>query len=1049
MKRNQFIQTLIILIGLFLLNIQIAYPQQGHQLSGTVKSPYSNEPIKGAVITVPGVQEVAQTDSLGSFSLEIVSPQGTLEIWAPGYYTSKIPIMERSYIDVVLIPQDKFNYNETLLKPLEIDELQNKSTAITNLSKDNFVMGSTSIEQAIYNAFPGLRSVNKSGTPGEGAYMNSRGVRSFISNSAPLIVINGVPQMPDMSDSYIVSGYSNSVLNAINPNDVKNISYLKGSEATTYGSLGSNGVILIETENAADQQTRVQFTGQYGLATNNSTLPVFGTEDFKSYIGNIALTRYPDPADVLNQFPFLQDENNYYQSFLYNNNTDWQDKIYNTAFVTDNQLRVKGGDAIAVYDLSLGYFNQNGVVKNTDFTRYHARLNGNVNVSRKVDVFASMAMAYMTSTYQEQGMIRETNPLLAALAKSPLRNPYNKDQYGNVLPEFAPVKDANGIIYENDGVSNPLAIVKSTDMEGTSYDVLLSGGINYKINQDIKLTGLVGFYYNYNRSNVFIPGVDDKAIMPLSEGFANNTVKVGIKETHNFYYNINGSWNKKLDNVHNIKAKAGWQAMTTRREYDAGEGRNTASDYYQNLDNTNSSGRSFNGYINKWNWMNFFANADYNYNNLFYGGVSFSLDGSSSIGGDASRFHLYPSVNAGWNIKNMPWLIDSNLINRLTLRTEYVSTGNSSFSSMLSKYYFRTQQFQQLSGIVRAGIPNTKIEPEKTGTFNIGLDVSLLNNSIDLTLDVYTSTTSNVILDKYISSAFGSNVLYDNVVKIRNQGIEVGLQGYIIRTKDIKWLIGGTIAHNKNKIKSLGGESDKIIELADGSALISRKGESVYSFYGYKTAGVYASTSAAKEDGYTNYAGTPFGAGDIRFVDTDGDKVIDSEDRVILGNADPNIFGRFYTSVSYKGFTLTANFAYSQGNKAYNAVRRNSESMKNFDNQLESVNRRWVREGQITDMPRAVYGDPMNNSRFSDRWIEDASFVKLKELTLSYTFDKDFIKFLQGGTFYVSGENLATWTKYLGLDPEFSYNYNPMYQGFDYGKIAQPINVKFGVNLQF
>jgi hypothetical protein len=315
-----------------------------------------------------------------------------------------------------------------------------------------------------------------------------------------------------------------------------------------------------------------------------------------------------------------------------------------------------------------------------------------------------------------------------------------------------------------------------------------------------------------------------------------------------------------------------------------------------------------------------------------------------------------------------------------------------------------------------------------------------------------------VILDKFISPVFGFNSIYDNAAKIKNTGVEIGAQAYLFRNRDWKWLVGGTFNLNRNELSDLGGERDKVIEMFDGSALVSQQGESVYSFYGYKTDGVYATAAEAENaylapDGsrraYTTYAGVPFKAGDVKFTDMNNDGIIDGQDRVILGDANPDFFGRFYTAVSFRNFTLSANFSYSKGNEAYNAVRREFESMSSFDNQLISAKRRWSREGQVTDMPKATYGDPIGNSRFSDRHIEDASFVKLKELTLSYSFKDGLIKFLRGGTFYVSGENLVTWTKYLGLDPEFSYSYSSVLQGFDYAKTAQPMNVKFGVNLQF
>ncbi len=1046
MKRYSIILSTIACFLLFC--IQAADSQNKYTLKGKVVS-LDSKGIKDAIISLPGTSKLVHTDNSGTFTIELDESSKEIECWASGYYLSKQSVLGRDYIEFSMIPENKINYTENLLRPFRSENIDTKSTAINSVGKTGFAEGSTSVEQAIYNALPGLRNLDKSGMPGEGAYTNARGINSFIGNSSPLIVINNIPYIPDMNISHVVNGYSQGVLNALNPNDIQNVTYLRGADAAAYGSLGSAGVILIETENAVDLETRVEFIGQYGLATNVSTYPMMNTDEYKSYIGNIALTKYTDQGDVLKLFPFLKDDPNYYYKFLYNHNTDWQDLIYNTAFVTDNVLKIKGGDAVAKYDLSLGYLNQNGVLKNTDFNRYHMRLNANINVTQRMDLFTSMSMAYMNNKSQEQGMSKETNPLLAAFAKSPLFGAYEEDEFNRQLPIYAKIKDENGNVKENNAVSNPLAIVNTTEIEAQTYDVAFSGGLNFRLTPNWKFAGLIGFYYNYDRSEAFFPGKDDKAIMPLSAGLAENTKRMGIKEILNVYYNLNASWKKKLEGVHDVSASLGWQGMTTKREYDSGSGRNTASDYYRNLKDVTYPD-PFYGYLEKWNWMNIYGYASYSYNNLASAGITMAYDAASSSGADADRFYFYPAFNAAVYLKNLPGVRDANWLNRLTLRGEYSVTGNSTYSSTLSSYSYETKTFRGQSGLVRSGISNSGVTPEKTTSGSLGLDISVLNNAIDLTIDVYSNMSNNLILEKLIESYNGAESVYDNTAKIQNRGIEVGLQAYVFKNKDIYALLGGTIAANKNKIKSMGGQGDRIIEFPDGSKLINREGESAYSFYGYKTDGIFASQAEADEAGLTNYAGVPFAAGDVRFVNVDdSNNYISPSDQVILGNASPDFFGRFYASFGYKNFALTANFAYSYGNEAYNAVRREFESMDNFENQLVTATRRWRYDGHVTDMPRAVYGDPMDNNRFSDRYIEDASFIKLKELTLSYNFGKDFIPFLRGGTFYVSGENLFTITKYLGLDPEFSYSYSSMLQGFDYGKVPHPLNVKFGVRLQF
>ncbi|MFA9392146.1 MAG: SusC/RagA family TonB-linked outer membrane protein [Prolixibacteraceae bacterium] len=1042
-KRTRILCIIIILLGTHSLRAQVV-----QTITGKVVSPYNNAPIAGSVITSSDGSVQVVTDSTGNFSIEVPSLSPTLEVWAPGYYSQSRPAISAQML-FVMIPQDKLNYNETFLTPFERKGLQNKATAGTNLSKSDFSKGGLFINNVLEGAIPGLQVIEGSGMPGEGSYMNARGINTLIGKASPLIIIDGVPFIPDMSESPVIGGFTSNIFNAYSAADIKNITYLKGAEAAMYGSMGSNGILIIETDDATDLETRVSFVSQYGMSENSRTMPLLGIGDYKSYLGDVALTYFEDMGDILTEFPFLQDDPNYYYNYLYNNQSDWQSMVMNPAFTTENILKIKGGDAIAKYDLSFGYLDKGGVVKGTGLSRYNMRLNSSINISQKINLFASMSLAYLTNNLQEQGIIPQTNPIIASMAKSPLLSPYRKENE-NILPDYATIRDEDGNVRVGDAFSNPLAIVNTTNISSEGSDVVMNGGINYNVTGNFKLSGVIGLYNQYTRSEVFVPGVSNGSIMPLEDGLANNTVRDGIRETFNMYYSVNGRYQKTFAKRHALSLVSGWQMLTIRKEFDAGEGRNTSSDFYKTLDNVNSIGRSFYGYIYKWNWMNAFTQANYTYNDLYSAGLTFSFDGSSSTGNATSQTGFFPALNVAANLHNLPVFSNQSAMNNLVVRAEYVKTGNSEFHSNLSDYYYHNQVFRELSGIVRDNIPNTKLSWENTSTLNAGLDFSGFKHRLDVTLDVYHQLSSDVILAKSISPAFGMDFTYDNLAQIQNQGIELGLQAYIIDTRRFDWLIGGTLANNQNKVMSLGGESDKIIEFQDGTAVITREGEAVYSFYGYQTDGVYSTSADAESSGLTDFAGNSFGAGDMRFVNVnDSDSKIDDQDRVIIGNPNPDFFGRVYSTISFGRLSLFANFIYSYGNDAYNGLRREFETMDNFGNQLISAQRRWQTEGQITDLPRAIYGDPMGNGRFSDRWIEDASFIKLKELTLSFDLKRGDLNFLQGGTIYISGENLLTLTKYLGFDPEFSYSYSPYKQGLDLAKVPVMRTLKLGFKLHF
>lgn len=1038
---------------LFSLSALTVCAQELQKIGGKILST-GNLPVKGAIITVPGAESVTSGEN-GAFEVEVKDGATTVSVWATGYFSVSEPLNGRKEVVILLVPENQAKYNETTVLPFRIQDGPNVNTAATNLTKKDFQPGSMSIDKALAGQVSGLRMVQKGGMPGEGAYFNLRGVRSLESDNAPLVVINGVPYLPDTHESQIINGYSRNFFQAFNIGDIQNITVLKGAEASLYGSMGSNGVILIETDGAVsdDLNTRISFYGQYGINWNDKSLPLLGSEEYKSYLSDIGMTYFGDMAsmfDELNGFPFLGNTASKY-AYVYNHNTDWQDVINKKGFVTDNLFRIEGGDEIAKYDISLGYMTENGTVDNTKTQRYHTQMNTNVLISRKVEMFASMGLAYFKGNYQEQGMADQTNPLLNAYARSPLLSPHKVNEQGKLLPDYA------GYLFHDDytnadfAVSNPLAIVNTLDAHNHQYDVNLKAGVTYRPRTDLSFTGVIGLFYNYNNEHLFVSGVTNPTIVPLYDqyGEAENYVRSGISEAINMYYNVYGNYSKVFAEKHALNVMAGYQAITTRRELDYGRAANTASDFVQTLSPSSYIGAYFSGYQQKWNWLNMYAHADYTYNNLLKVSVNVGVDGASSTGKNATRFGAFPSAGLTWMAKNMPQLQNSTWLNRLNIRAEYGLTGNSRYSSTYGKYYYTSSPYQSISTIVRSNIPNTHLKWETTAQMNLGADLSVLQHRIDLSFDYYKNTTKDVVFALPHSAVMGNSTVYDNAGKIENEGIEVALSAMLLRTSNFSWMVGGNIAKNTGKVKSLGGSNSITTSFADGAQVISRVGGKPYEFYGYQADGVYATAAEAAAAGLKNKSSVPYQAGDVRYVDQNNDGYIDDKDRISLGSAAPDFFGGFYTDIRFKGFGLSAEFTYSQGNKAYNAVRRNLESLSSANNQSGAVLRRWTIEGQQTDMPRADWGDPRGNNDFSSRWIEDASYLKLKSVTLSYSFDRKFLKIFRSGMIYVTGENLYTWSDYLGLDPEFSYSGSEVMQGFDYAKLAMPKTVKVGVNLKF
>ena len=357
-----------------------------------------------------------------------------------------------------------------------------------------------------------------------------------------------------------------------------------------------------------------------------------------------------------------------------------------------------------------------------------------------------------------------------------------------------------------------------------------------------------------------------------------------------------------------------------------------------------------------------------------------------------------------------------------------------------------------ISGVKRANMPNPKLQWETTRQIDFGLDLGLLKNRLSIGFNTYYSQSYNLLFNNNISGVYGSAEYFANTGKINNAGVELSLRVNPLHTKDWNLVVGGTLATNSSRLLYTDGRESAILSFTDYSRddaqILMKVGDTPYQFYGYQTAGVYATTAEAQAAGLTNSAGIAYQAGDMKYVDQNGDGIIDGQDKVAIGKALPDFFGAVNLSLSYKKFTLDANFAYSVGNDAYNYTRRTVESMSTFYNQSTSVLNRWQVEGQQTNIPRAVYGDAIGNSVFSDRWIEDASYLKLRSLRLSYNFGK-FLHFINSGTVWVAGENLFTLTKYLGTDPEFAYGYSEAMRGFDYSKLALGRTFKLGFDLNF
>ena len=514
-------------------------------------------------------------------------------------------------------------------------------------------------------------------------------------------------------------------------------------------------------------------------------------------------------------------------------------------------------------------------------------------------------------------------------------------------------------------------------------------------------------------------------------------------------------------------ARINWESFSTNSSV----GYNTGSDKTPQISGQLAD-KDAQGVNENWNTLSWYAQADYNYLSRYFLQANLTIDGSSRFGQDGGDFRLFkaawavfPGIQASWVLTNEPWMAGVKGLDYLRLSAGYDISGNDDINYYAARSFFRSGQFlHTISTLSFDGIGNTKIKWETTRRFNVGLEASLLNNRLSVGFNYFRSNTDNLLALQQLGFLSGLKENWSNEGKLKNQGFDVNFNAKVLNLKDWQWELGASIGHYKNEITALPDAATYLDNEIYGATVRTQVGSAANLFYGYKSLGVF-STTAEAQGASAHAAGTAtydpqglyfmdkngidrvyFEAGDVHFADLNGDGMINEADQTIIGDPNPDIYGNIFTSLSWKNFKLDLNFNYSLGNDIYNYMRSQLEGGSRFMNQSTAMLRRWQVEGQETDMPRIAFQDPKGNSRFSDRWIEDGSYLRLKTVTLSYNLPLKS-EYIQGVQFWIQGNNLLTFTKYLGSDPEFTMTSSVIGQGIDLGRIGQSRSFVAGIKV--
>ncbi|MCD6354699.1 MAG: SusC/RagA family TonB-linked outer membrane protein, partial [Prolixibacteraceae bacterium] len=806
-----------------------------------------------------------------------------------------------------------------------------------------------------------------------------------------------------------------------------------------YGSIAPKGIVYIRTLKPDKITTTIDFRAMGGTSFSPKNIPLLNSDQFRTYADEIYISgggeeEFINTIPALAQNPELEDFNRY------NNETNWQNEVFNNSVLQDYYLAIRGGDAVAKYGISLGYSDYNGIIKNTNLNRITMRMVGSFNVVKWLKMDLSTSFSLSTNSLKEFGLTTNTSPINSALYKSPFYAPYQFDEDGNKL-KF--LDEANSDFFK---VTNPVALINGFEGVAKTHKLTTTANLEAQLTPELTFKTMIGINLNRKRETKFVPST---GILEVGEIY--NFGQAGQNHYNSFYNDNNINFEKEIGNS-SILATAGFRAHSNTFEFDLGTGRNMhRSNQIKGIQNGVIGLNSIGGDYGRWNWISSYADINYNINDKYLFNLSASIDGSSRTGKDSdydldflgAHSGIFYSFQTGWRISDEKFLNNLNWLDDLKIRASYGKTGNNDIGNYSSSAYYITKPYRNIIGLVSEIVPNTSLKYEELGELAGGIDVALFGQRLKMNADLYSVQTTDLLLYEALPVWYGVTFMPKNDGTMKTNGWELNVESRLV-DRNFKLDIGVNIGAAKSLISEMSVDT-LIVDIPGGSKAYI-KGQPAGVFFGYETNGIYESDAEAKHDGYVNQVEQPFLGGDVSFVNHSGnDKIINEQDRAIIGDPTPDLFGGFYISTAWRSWSLNTAFQFSLGNDVYNYMRQSTENMSSFRNQSTRVLNRWVANGDITDVPRLAANDPMGNSRFSDRWIEDGSYLRLKNITLNYSVPKP--KGINSLDVFVSAQNILTLSKYLGYDPEYAYSTNQLLLGVDYGLMPQSRKILIGIKL--
>lgn len=1021
-------------------------------VSGRVTDGSTGNALPGVSVVLKGTGRGTTTDGDGNFRLNV--PDGTanpiLVFSFIGYVSKEEPIGSRSTLTVALTADDKL-LSEVVVVGYGTQNRREVTGAIASLStqtiRDQPV---TNVVEGLSGRLPGVLVQQNTGAPGNAPSIKVRGLGSISAGNGPLVVIDGQP---------INSGSQTNAggLNLLNPNDIEKIDVLKDASATAiYGSRGANGVILVTTRRGKSGQARINLDYYTGIQEVSKKVDLLNAQQFADYAKEAANTAYLErvPGATINDPNTARAAGNRYRyprgeaGYNFDNptsltNYDYQDLIFRRAPISSYQVSASGGGEKVQYFLSGNYLNQQGIINRSDLNRYSVRSNIDAQLSSRLKVGLSFTPSYtVENRVTSDGHWADRGVINAALSAMPIFPIYQAD--GITYNSQASIAG----LYDYPGITNPVANITEQDNRASTLRLLGNAYAEFSIWRGLRYRGTIG-----GDLTTFRQGQYQTSAIPLNQLLPPNaaTASSNTSQNINWVTNHTLSYGLDLSTVHHFEALVGVEAQRNTFEQNSVSASTFPNDIVRTINAGVITGGS--SFQDEWALASYFGRVNYTFRDKYLFNASIRRDGSSRFG-QSQRYGTFPSASIGWRVTEEPFMKSVPVISELKLRASYGLSGNNAFTSnypaigVLSKDNYVLGN-ALVNGLATSTIGNPDLSWEKSRQTDIGADIGLFSNRLFLTVDYYNRITTDLLLQVQVPTLTGFSTAVRNIGQVENKGMEFGLSTRNL-VGTFTWNTDLNLSFNRNTVLALGPTGDPIRSGSGiGETNISVIGQPLGSFFGYRQLGIFQ--SQADLDAYPHVADSR--PGDVKYEDVNGDKKIDANDRTSIGNNQPDFVWGFTNSFSVKGFDLNVVVQGVQGGQILNLSRRFFENLEGNANQITTVLGRWRSAQDPGDgvTPRANSRSTGNNNQVSTRWVENASYLRIRNITLGYNLPRSLASrvSLQSLRVYVGVQNALTVSKYLGYNPEVSGYEGPLTGGVDYGSYPLARTYTVGLNLGF